>query len=90
MGATGTGMIVKHGTLIRVSQIKRIGIQIDRTKQWDGSHTKELEAIGWKVIVIWECEVRQDKTWKIFYQCLMVIFIKVIDTFDTIFKLQRM
>ena len=36
------------------------GPKIERTKQRDQEHIQELEALGWKVVVIWECAIRQD------------------------------
>lgn len=32
--------------------------KIERTKQRDQEHIQALEADGWKVIVLWECEIR--------------------------------
>ena len=34
------------------------GPKIERTKQRDQEHIQALEADGWKVIVLWECEIR--------------------------------
>ena len=34
--------------------------KIERTKQRDQEHIQKLEAAGWKVIVLWECEMRVD------------------------------
>lgn len=34
--------------------------KIERTKQRDQEHIQKLELSGWKVIVIWECEIKQD------------------------------
>ena len=34
------------------------GTKIERTKQRDQEHIQALEADGWKVIVLWECEIR--------------------------------
>ena len=36
------------------------GPKIQRTQQRDQEHTAQLEADGWKVIVLWECQVRLD------------------------------
>ena len=36
------------------------GPKIERTKQRDQEHIQELEALGWKVVVLWECEIKQD------------------------------
>ena len=36
------------------------GPKIERTKQRDQEHIQELEADGWKVIVLWECEIRDN------------------------------
>ena len=36
------------------------GPKIERTKQRDVEHIKELEAHGWKVIVLWECQIKKD------------------------------
>lgn len=33
--------------------------KIKRTKQRDQEHTAELEKYGWKVIVLWECQIRE-------------------------------
>lgn len=32
--------------------------KISKTKQRDGAHIKELSENGWKVIIIWECEIK--------------------------------
>ena len=34
--------------------------KIERTKQRDQNHIQTLEADGWRVIVLWECEIRLD------------------------------
>lgn len=34
--------------------------KISRTKMRDKQHISDLEASGWHVLVIWECEVRKD------------------------------
>lgn len=34
--------------------------KISRTKMRDKQHIADLEASGWNVLVIWECEVRKD------------------------------
>ena len=36
------------------------GPKIERTKQRDQEHIQELEALGWKVVVIWECQIKND------------------------------
>ena len=36
------------------------GPKIERTKQRDEEHIQELEKNGWKVIVIWECQIKND------------------------------
>ena len=36
------------------------GPKIERTKQRDQEHIQELEALGWKVVVLWECQLRGD------------------------------
>ena len=32
--------------------------KIERTKQRDREHIEKLEADGWKVIVLWECQIK--------------------------------
>lgn len=32
--------------------------KIDKTKQRDDAHIKELSENGWQVIIIWECEIK--------------------------------
>lgn len=34
------------------------GLKIQRTQQRDREHIAALEADGWKVLVLWECEIR--------------------------------
>ena len=34
------------------------GPKIERTKQRDQEHITELEDLGWKVIVLWECHIK--------------------------------
>lgn len=34
--------------------------KISRTKMRDKQHLADLEAKGWHVLVIWECEIRKD------------------------------
>ena len=36
------------------------GSKIQRTQQRDQEHTSKLEADGWKVIVLWECQIKQN------------------------------
>ena len=36
------------------------GPKIERTKQRDQEHIQALENDGWKVIVLWECEIRLE------------------------------
>ena len=36
------------------------GTKIERTKQRDENHIQALEADGWTVIVLWECQIRQS------------------------------
>lgn len=36
------------------------GPKIERTKQRDEKHIQALEADGWTVIVLWECQIRQS------------------------------
>ena len=53
------GMIVAVIMLMPVNPIKHIGDpSIERTKQRDQEYIQALEADGWKVIVLWECEIR--------------------------------
>ena len=61
MDAIGMGMIVAVIMLMPVNPIKHIGDpSIERTKQRDQEYIQALEADGWKVIVLWECEIRKD------------------------------
>lgn len=34
--------------------------KIQRTQQRDQEHIKELETDGWKVIILWECQIKDD------------------------------
>lgn len=34
--------------------------KIERTKQRDQEHINDLEALGWKVVVLWECEIKLE------------------------------
>lgn len=36
------------------------GPKIERTKQRDQVHINELEKDGWRVIVLWECQIKTD------------------------------
>lgn len=36
------------------------GTKIERTRQRDEKHIQALEADGWTVIVLWECQIRQS------------------------------
>lgn len=36
------------------------GPKIQRTQQRDQDHITELEANGWNVVVLWECQIRLD------------------------------
>lgn len=36
------------------------GTKIERTKQRDEKHIQALEADGWTVVVLWECQIRQS------------------------------
>jgi DNA mismatch endonuclease (patch repair protein) len=35
--------------------------KLTRNKQRDAAHIQELERLGWKVLVIWECELGASK-----------------------------
>ena len=56
MDAIGTGMIAAVIMLMPVNPYW--GPKIERTKQRDQEHIQALETDGWKVIVLWECEIR--------------------------------
>ncbi len=43
---------------ISQSNIAYWGPKIERTKQRDQQHVQYLESLGWRVVVLWECEVR--------------------------------
>ena len=52
-----------HGCQTRYAHISKSnqtywGPKIERTKQRDQQHIEELEAQGWKVVVLWECQIR--------------------------------
>lgn len=32
-----------------------------RTVARDGEHTAALEALGWRVVVLWECDIRRPQ-----------------------------
>lgn len=34
--------------------------KIERTRKRDQEHIQELETDGWKVIVLWECQIREN------------------------------
>ena len=34
------------------------GPKIERTKQRDQQHIRELETLGWRVVVLWECQLK--------------------------------
>lgn len=36
------------------------GTKIEQTKQRDEKHIQALEADGWTVVVLWECQIRQS------------------------------
>ena len=36
------------------------GPKIERTRQRDQENITALEKLGWKVLVLWECEIKQD------------------------------
>lgn len=36
------------------------GPKIERTKQRDQEHIQALEDNGWKVIILWECQIKTD------------------------------
>lgn len=36
------------------------GPKIERTKQRDQEYIQALEANGWKVVVLWECQIKTD------------------------------
>ena len=36
------------------------GLKIERTRQRDQENITALEKLGWKVLVLWECEIKQD------------------------------
>ena len=50
------------------------GPKIERTKQRDLDHIKKLEIDGWKVIVIWECQIKQD------FDCTLDMIVEALKT----------
>ena len=36
------------------------GPKIEWTKQRDQQHIRELETLGWKVVVLWECQLKNE------------------------------
>ena len=54
MAVIGMDMIAEAGMLMQASRTS----QIQRTQQRDQEHIAQLEADGWKVIVLWECELK--------------------------------
>ena len=38
------------------------GSKLSRNQQRDAEHNSSLEAMGWQVLVIWECETRDRQT----------------------------
>jgi len=48
--------------------------KINQTKNRDLSTSTELESLGWKVYVIWECELKSDKREQVFKD--LIVFLK--------------
>lgn len=48
--------------------------KINQTKNRDLSTSTELESLGWKVYVIWECELKSDKREQVFED--LIVFLK--------------
>jgi DNA mismatch endonuclease (patch repair protein) len=38
--------------------------KLQKTKERDKKHRQELESLGWAVLLIWECELREMETLK--------------------------
>jgi len=49
--------------------------KINGTKQRDILKTQELETLGWRVKVIWECELKTDKRKQVFND--LILFLKI-------------
>ena len=49
--------------------------KINGTKQRDILKTQELKTLGWRVKVIWECELKTDKINQVFND--LIVFLKV-------------
>lgn len=40
------------------SRLEYWGPKLERNKQRDSQHQSKLKSLGWKVLVVWECETR--------------------------------
>lgn len=49
--------------------------KISGTKQRDLSKKQELESLGWRVKIIWECQLKTDKRPQVFND--LIVFLKV-------------
>lgn len=51
--------------------------KISGTKQRDLSKEQELESLGWRVKVIWECELKTDKRNQVFND--LIVFLDILE-----------
>ena len=62
----------KYGRIPK-SNVDYWKLKLERNVQNDKKHYKELEKEGWRVIVLWECELKKD------FDAIME---KIIESFD--------
>lgn len=61
MGAIGMDITVIADMLILVNQILNYwNTKIQRNQERDKRNIEQLEKDGWKVIVLWECEIKDN------------------------------
>lgn len=46
------------GTLPPKSRLDYWLPKLSRNKEWDASNVQALEAAGWRILIVWECETR--------------------------------
>ena len=47
--------------------------KINRNIEWDKENFDALRQVGWKVIVVWECQLKKDRRESTFTELVSVI-----------------
>lgn len=63
----------KHAQIRPINNSEYWNKKLDRNIERDKNNKKELIKLGWKVFVIWECEIKKSKTYKLIKKIRKII-----------------